>query len=151
VRYLEIVDNLGASAGTVNLRLSTNLGSDDGTQVLGTSSGDLELDAQDDWLVTDDGPAGDPTIVQVVSGADSPLGPTAAEQLGDDVRFTFQDMTVPAGGRVILMHFASQNVDEETALASAGAIVALQGSTLAGMSQQERAAVVNFRASLEGG
>jgi hypothetical protein len=38
VRYLEIVDNLGVTAGSVNLEVSTRLGSDGLTQVVGTSS-----------------------------------------------------------------------------------------------------------------
>ena len=125
--------------------------SDGETQVVATSSGDQELGTQDDWIVTDDGPNGDPTVVQVISGADPSFDPTTAVQFRDGVHFAFQSVVVPAGGRAILMHFASQNADETAALASAEAILGLQGSALSGLSPEERAAIVNFGAFPDAG
>src|SRR5439155_801377 len=62
------------------------------------------------------------------------------------VEFSF-NVTVPAGSRVILMHFASQNVDPTVAAASADHLVRLAGSTLAGVSAAEQQAVLNFVAA----
>jgi hypothetical protein len=148
VRYLEIVENPGVSAGTVNLEIRTELGSDDDTEVVGTSSGDLVLRRNDDWIVTDDGPLDDPTVAQIFSGPGAAIEPIEAVQLPprvDFFRFTFE-LAIPAGGRAILMHFASQSTDPSTALASAAAIRALKGSALSGLSPEEREAIVNFAA-----
>ena len=148
VRYLEIVDNIGVATGSVNVEVASNLGSDDATQVVGTSSGDLLFRADDDWIVTDDGPSGDPTVAHVFSAPGASVEPTEAQQFFDDVRFAFH-LTIPAGGRAIILHFASQRPDQPTGLTSAEALRDLQGGALSGLSPEERDAIVNFPAFLD--
>ena len=53
-RFLEIVENRGATPVTVELKVTTDLGSDGSTQLVTTSSGDASFTIQDDFLITDD-------------------------------------------------------------------------------------------------
>ena len=78
-RFLEIVTNTGDTPVTYDVSLSTNLGSDDGTLLVGESSGDDQFTPDDNWIVTDDAQdgGGDPTMTHVVAG-DSAQRPTLA-------------------------------------------------------------------------
>jgi len=151
-RFLEILENPTGSAIAVEVFLDTNLGSDDSTDMVATSSGDLIFNTLDDWIITDDDDNGgdDPTMVHAMSCPGATLNPSIlfAEALpganGDDsIEYTY-NVNVPANGRVIIMHFASQNQNQAVAAASALHLVNLQGSTLSGMSSGELADVVNY-------
>ena len=147
-RFLEILDNPTGSAIAVTVFLETNLGSDFSTQLIATSSGDLIFNTLDDWIITDDASngGGDPTMVHAFSCPGATLEPSIlfTSAPGDDViQYTF-NVNVPANGRVIIMHFASQNQDQTVAAASALHLANLQGSTLSGLSSDEKADVVNY-------
>ncbi|GJQ59950.1 MAG: hypothetical protein D8M57_14265 [Candidatus Scalindua sp. AMX11] len=61
--------------------------------------------------------------------------------------FTFEatySVTVPAGGRVVLMHFLSRHLDSVTAESMARKLQRLQGRALEGMSEDLKADIVNF-------
>lgn len=121
-RYLEIIDNTGLADASVQLGIDTNLGSDGGTQIVITSSGDAVLTVDDDYLVTDDFDlGGDPTVTHVFSGPGAAIEPSAASATAglDDTRVPFQ-LEVPAGGRAIVLHFAGQSSSQEQAVAGAG-------------------------------
>jgi len=152
-RFLEILENPTNNAIAVEVFLETDLGSDSDTELVATSSGDLIFNNLDDWLITDDdfNGDGDPSMVHVVSCPGATLEPSIlfAEALPDPVigdeliEYTF-DAIVPANGRIIIMHFASQNEDNAAAAASALHLANLQGSTLSGMTSNELNDVVNF-------
>ena len=143
-RFLEILDNTTTATVTVTVRLATNLGSDGGTNLIATSSGDMIFDAMDDWLITDDtNGQRDPTMVHVFSGAGARMNPTATSLVRDNVEYSYR-VSVPPMGRVIVMHFASQNMNQMIAATSAGQLFTLMGQTRDGMSAGERAAVVTF-------
>ena len=61
----------------------------------------------------------------------------------DDITYDYA-FTIPAGGTVILMHFASQNPNRAVAQTSAAQILSLASPALSGLSAAERAAIVNF-------
>ena len=145
-RFLEILDNSGVASVNIKVDLLTNLGSDGGTQIIATSSGDATFTTADDYLVTDDFDAGgDPTVGHIVSGPSAALEPNAvAATAGNDNTLVSFQVTVPAGGRVILLHFASQSPTQAQAIAGADALRFLQGRALDGMTTAEQLAVVNF-------
>ncbi|MCB1875956.1 MAG: carboxypeptidase regulatory-like domain-containing protein [Chromatiales bacterium] len=146
-RFLEIVENPSGSTVTASLSLDTNLGSDSGTILVATSDGDASFTANDDYLITDDSDgSGDPTMAHVFSAPGAVLEPFSVftnAPGNDDINYTFS-FSVPAGGRVIIMHFASQNADRAAAAVSADALRQLQGGALTGMSEAELADVANF-------
>ncbi|HEX3130768.1 MAG TPA: carboxypeptidase regulatory-like domain-containing protein [Thermoanaerobaculia bacterium] len=146
VRYLEILDNPGAASTTVIVTIPSYLNSYTDTVVLRTSSGDLVLSPADDWLATDDSAdgTGRPALGFAFSGAGAAVQPITASLASDgQLAIQFQ-VTVPAGGRAILMHFAVQNHDRATVLAAAQALAAQSGSALSGLTAADRPKIVNF-------
>lgn len=144
-RFLEVVTNTGSVTTTYSLDIVTNFGSDSETRVIGTSSGDAVFDPGDKWVVTDDQDAtGDPTLLHVIRGADA-AAPSSASVGEDFLNFTY-DLTLAPGESRIVMHFASQNPDQATALAK-GPVLASRGEeALAGLSDDEISRIVNFDA-----
>ena len=53
-RTLLDLSNPSASPVTVTVSYATNMGSDGSTQIVGTSSGDTVVTAEDRWVITDD-------------------------------------------------------------------------------------------------
>ncbi|HEX4954150.1 MAG TPA: carboxypeptidase regulatory-like domain-containing protein [Thermoanaerobaculia bacterium] len=145
-RYLEIVENPTALPITATINVFVNLGSNTGTQILATSSGNTSLDLGDRWSVTDDGTdgAGTPAVALVWGGPHARLAPSLVQMSSaDTVRFDYT-LTVPAGGRTILMHLAAQRTSRSAANARALALFGLTGEALSGLSAAEQADIVNF-------
>ncbi len=144
VRYLEILENPTGADIAVQLRIDTNLGSDGNTLIISTSDGDTAIEPGDTWVVTDDtgNGSGDPSLAHVVAGPSGVTQPVVTAPLGR-INYTY-DVTVPAGGRAIVMHFDSQNANRTVAIASANALVTLSGRALDGIPAELRADVVNF-------
>ncbi len=142
-RFLEIVTNTSASAQNYTVSLFTNLGSDSSTQLIGTSDGDLNFSTADHWLVTDDFDfSGDPTIVHVTSGPGA-AGPTFASLNLDDIAYAY-DLVLAPGQTQVVMHFASQNTNQASALSKATQLTNLELGALEGLSDFELARIVNF-------
>lgn len=115
-RFLEVITNTSASAVTTTIDVSGNLGSDSGTSLTSTSSGDTTLTTSDQWFATDDSSAtgGDPALGHVFQGTSAMLAPTTVSQSSDNIDYAWS-VTVPAGGQVAFLHFAIQkNSREET-------------------------------------
>lgn len=143
-RYLEVFENTGLIDLTVPVRISSTLRSGAATQVVATSSGDLLVDASDRWVITDDADgSGVPAVVHLFAGPTGLLRPSQASVSGGEVSFTF-DLTVPAGRRVLLMHFAVQSASRATAVARAQALEILAGEALDGVISAEQRDIVNF-------
>lgn len=149
-RFLEVIENPGTAEITVPVRLFTNLGSDFSTVVVATSSGDLTFTTIDDFLVTDDDfdGFGDPTIIHAFSGPEALIEPASVFQNFDSVSFTF-DVTIPAGMVVGILHYASQNPNQMTAVQRAAALVAGEGSALDALSTTDLGSIVNFRVFMD--
>ncbi|MFV2067113.1 MAG: hypothetical protein ACC645_09050, partial [Pirellulales bacterium] len=143
-RYLEIVTNTSVSPVQYRLELQSDLGSDDATQLIGSSIDDGVWNAQDDWVVTDNDREGDrnPTLLHVLSDGNA-MRPTFAE-LSGDAMFVKYDLALAPGETQIVMHFASKNADRATALAKAPRLVALESGALVGISLDEARHIVNF-------
>ena len=152
-RFLEIIDNRAGEDITVTVRLFSNLGSNGATNYVETLSGDVGFTRDDDWIVTDDATdaGGYPTVVHVFSGPNAdlePLAVTTSAPPNDLVQFEFQ-VTVPGGGRAIIMHFAAQNLDRARAGQRGTRLRSVQGSALSGLDALEQADIANFLAYID--
>ncbi|MCP2937884.1 hypothetical protein NK983_34835, partial [Salmonella enterica subsp. enterica serovar Typhimurium] len=72
-RYIELITNTGASALTINVTLSSNLGSDSATRVVVSPT-----DTAHRYAVTTEGTSGgDPALAHVFAGTTAALVPVA--------------------------------------------------------------------------
>ena len=149
IRYLETFENPGDAEVEVQVRISIGLGSDGDTELQAEANGDGVLDATDDWFVTDDpateGGGGiyddDPVLAFSFAGPEAGVRPAQISAVGDPMTYTYA-LTVPAGGRVSLLHFAAQHDDVESATANISALAA--DPDLTGIDGDAAADVVNF-------
>jgi Ca2+-binding RTX toxin-like protein len=142
-RFLEIITNTTSTTVTYSLDLNTNLGSDGSTVLVQTSTGDAALDRNDRWIVTDDANGiWDPTMLHVFGGEDG-LAPAAMALQGDNLGVRY-DLRLAPGETQIIMHFASQNLNQATAVAKGAQLAASGADALVGMSPEEIVQVANF-------
>ena len=145
-RYLEIITNTGTTATTHTVTLSTNLGSDSSTTVVGTSSGDQVFGTNDRWIVTDDNDGtNDPAVVHYIRGGVG-MAPSTVSQSGDQVSYSF-NLNLNPGETKIIMHFGVQRTTRAEASAAVTFLNGSPSQMFVGMSAQEKAQVVNFAAS----
>ncbi|WP_290518071.1 Ig-like domain-containing protein [Alcanivorax sp.] len=145
-RFLEVIENPTDTSIPASVRIQSNFGSDSGTQVISTSSGDTLLDPADTSIVTDDSSngGGDPTLFHLWGTATSTLLADTVSISGDDLRIQYSDLMVPANDRIIVMHVASQNANQSDATANLSSLVTLPEVLTAGMNLDELEDVVNF-------
>jgi hypothetical protein len=111
-RILVAFTNPSASAVTVPVRVPVNYGSDGGTILRHTSSGDTNLTVDDRWLVTSDSGPSDPVNTSIFYGPGQVATPVQSYVQHvfscagtEGVGATF-DLNVPAGTTQGLMFFA---------------------------------------------
>lgn len=131
---MDTLANPGAEPVAVRVLVEGNLGSDLATQVVGESSGDGRVDADDDGFATDDADlvAGDPTVALLFGDANAALRPTAVPLERDTFEFAY-DLVVPPGETVYLMHLAAQHQTPADALADVAVIGAPEAAQLVGL------------------
>jgi hypothetical protein len=144
-RFLEVLTNTGSTAQSVTVRIYTNLGSDGIEPFFSTSSGDVALGINDNWVVTDDttggaGTAlqGDPAVVHTMVGAGGVVYPSAVAggQNAGYVQYQYV-LTLAPGQTRIAMHFGAQRANGPDGVTTAQALASLAGEALAGMSPAE--------------
>jgi len=101
VRSILYMQNPTGAPITVTVDNDNNLGSDEGTTIHQTSSGDATFDATDNWFVSSDNlvPIHDPILTYAIQGQDGSVRGTNIDGFGNgsnnfNERFT---VTVPAG------------------------------------------------------
>ena len=108
-RFLELIENPTDAVMTVPVSISGNLGSDGNTQLVNTSSGDKVFDANDYFLLTDDGDnGGDPAMGHLFADAGSTTKPVSVSLSGDNYAMNYS-LTLQPHSRKVLMHYAVQN------------------------------------------
>jgi hypothetical protein len=146
IRYLEVLENTGATDVTTTVRISGNLGSDGGTSLIATSSGDGTIDPTERWFATDDTDGSlDPSLVHLFQAGPDSGAPASVRTVGlatDNIDWTF-DVTVPARGRAVVMTFAIQTMTQALAQAEAARLLELPDDAFAGMEEYETD-IVNF-------
>lgn len=132
----------------------------DGTVVFGTSSGDMEVDGLDRWVLIDDADVKDiyytgycddcstaPTAV-VLSGPDASSSPVLEvshpTEKSTRVRQTWQDVVIDPGETVAFLSLLSPQADRDRARSTAERLVQLPPEALVGLSPGEASAVRNF-------
>ncbi len=145
-RYLEVLDNPTGSDITTTVRISGNLGSDGGTRLIATSSGDATLSPTDSWFSTDDTDGTlDPSLAHLFQAGPDSGAPVSVRTIGlatDNLDWTF-DVVVPAGGRAVVMTFAIQTMTQALAQAEATRLLDLPDDAFVGMEEYETD-IVNF-------
>ncbi len=132
-RFLDVVRNPGSSATTATVTIRGNLGSDSGTVVYASSSGDTLFSTADFWFGTDDTDGSlDPSLAHVLQGDGAPVSATAASITSDNFTWSFS-VSVPAGGRVAFLTFAIQAMNQAMAQAEARRVVATPDDVLVGL------------------
>ena len=150
-RYLEIFSNPGTTPKALNVAIYSTFSYT--PRIFKTSSGDNLLDANDLWVVSDDDdgsnpyPASAPTLAQLVGGANAGL---RIGSFGNANSYQWNNVTVPAGQTVIIMHFAAPQSNQASAIASAERLVQMPPEALSGLSSDELAQVKNFVLPLDG-
>lgn len=116
LQYLVKMRNPTAAAINKTIQVDTDLGSDNTTNVLATSNGNLTHENADRWLVSGDAPAApfsDPIVTQVLKGKKAPAATTVTDALTTASECTTVEYTVkvPANATRYLLLFAEQNDD----------------------------------------
>jgi hypothetical protein len=144
-RYLEEIQNPGSSPVVLSVTISGNLGSDSNTRIVVAPP-----QTSFTYAVTDqNGICCDPLLAHVFGGTNSTLAVPAVQfiQTNDNIFYRWDNITVPAGQTVVLMHFAVQRppTDLTGTKSQATRLVNLTDpNALTGMSTAEKAAVANF-------
>lgn len=135
--------------------VATNVGSDDTTLVLGSSSGDTSVTDDDRWLVTGDSASfpSDPVVTHVLAGPGEVVSPPhdLATHVFDcagteGVAATF-DVDVEPGASRTLVFFDELSVDPALAIETAarfGDASAADSELFAGLSPDDLASVANW-------
>ncbi|HLD65651.1 MAG TPA: Ig-like domain-containing protein [Pseudomonas sp.] len=109
-RFIESFENPGSQPVTVQVRLNGSFYYTGDRTLVATSSGDQAFTTADRYLLTDDATdaAGKPAAGVLFGGLGAPSQPTAVSGNENNYDVTYS-LTIPAGGRQVLMHYAVQN------------------------------------------
>ncbi len=163
-RYLEVLTNNGPDLIAVDLRLNTfvrtlNLTRNGFTvteipSVVSTSSGDALLTESDNWVILDDTTDIDPFLDNNLPAVAHIFNGTGGLDMPEDAEFFFdnignltqlwQVVEIKPGETVIVMHFVSQQTSRDSAQATATRLVQLPPEALEGLSDDEKAQIINF-------
>ncbi len=149
VRWINVVTNTAATAREVGITLQGLLGSESQTKVGTTSNGDSSITAGDLWFTTGQSttegvPSTQPTVGFIVQG-DGATAPSVSEGVNSvGQAIVTYTPTIPAGGSVIIMTFATVQGNFKQAKKAVENLVDLPTPTLNCMTEQELAQVVNF-------
>ncbi len=157
-RILVTLENAGATTVDTALQVSNNWGSDGGTVVRATSSGDAIVGIDDRWIITSDGGPSDPVNLSVMYGEGAGVTPasyvtTVFGCAGSQGLGTTFDMSVPAGQTQRLMFFAGLGgvMENNNLVASAQAsasfftdMASLDPTWIGDLSQAELDSIVNW-------
>ncbi len=143
-RFLEVVRNVSASPVTTGVALYSNLGSDSGTVLVNTSSGDALFATNDHWIVTDDSDlGGDPTLLHVFGNTLGGLRPSSVLYTVGTLDYQW-NFTLAPGETKSILHFASQNPSRAAALAKGPLLAGFGLDALTGLDATDLARIVNF-------
>lgn len=151
-RSILFLQNPTGAPITVNVQNATNLGSDSGTILQTTSSGDATLDTGDNWFVSSDSntPPSDPVLTFAFSqNAASVRGVNdRAPGPGNGYFFETFTVTVPPGETRSLMMFVQMSADVAGASSDAptfNSLASLQAAGyLQGLSTTQLSQIVNW-------
>lgn len=157
MRMMAVFSNPSASPISVPVDLVTNLGSNNATTIVGTSSGDSVFTTADRWIVTDDNDddRGDPAVTHVLYGPGTPsvtpssTGMTVFNSNGTEGVTARYQLTVNPGETARLMFFHQLNFTSADGLNNAWPFAsnsALQSAQLLeGLTSEELTSIRNWQ------
>jgi hypothetical protein len=147
-RILDIVSNPTAAPITAQLEFEGNYGTDSGTVVVATSSGDTVVGVGDAWAVVDESDFEESKVASMWDstlpgdkGDAFPDGPAPGD---DDADVVYDDVTIGPGQTVIYMHIEHVTDSRAGAQQFARAYEAGSEQFYAGMSAAERSQLRNW-------
>lgn len=148
-RWLNVITNAGTGLEHVILTTANNLGSDTGTFIYATSSGDMTADVTDLWVGTfqnySTGTSPDVRLAHVLQG---PSAPIAVNQIsftnGDDNPTWGYEFDLPAGKTFIFMNFCVGQPSKAEAAAKASELTGLPDNALQCLTSEELNSIQNF-------
>ena len=147
-RILDIVSNPTAAPITAELEFEGNYGTDSGTVVVATSSGDTVVGVGDAWAVVDENDFEESKVASMwdstlaADKADAfPDGPATGD---DDMAVVYEDVTIAPGATVIYMHVEHVSDTRVGAVQFARTYEAGAEQFYAGMSAVERSRLRNW-------
>jgi hypothetical protein len=160
-RYLEVLENPTNQAITVDVKVKSYHRTDDSNpRVVDSSDGDQVLSVvnpllPDRWIVIDDQTDADPfennsipATGHVFDGPDASTQVASAsyDLIGQTGRLTYQwdNITVDAGQKVILMHFTFGQIQRAGARQAATRLDSLPPETIDDLTTEDRNAIINF-------
>jgi hypothetical protein len=144
IRYVDKIENTGTAAATVAVQYYCDLGSDYGTVVWGSSSGDTTVTADDTWFGTDDSDgSGDPTLAHAYFGAEASVTPTSQVHTSGITTVDFS-VTIDPGRTVALIIFGFQSGSQATVRTQVDALLADVMGALADVPGGDLGLVVNW-------
>ncbi|MGL6074368.1 MAG: PKD domain-containing protein, partial [Fimbriiglobus sp.] len=152
LRTVLTLQNTSANSITVPVSFLNNLGSDDDTRILRTSSADAAFAAEDRWVVSDDADATGfrPAVLHVLAGpgaAASSVSQVVFDNSSTQGVRADYSLTIPAGATRSLLFFQQVRSDA-TALLNAASFFdgnpATSSEALAGLSAQQLSDIQNW-------
>lgn len=161
VRYIETLENPGASPISVDVRVRTHHNGVDGNpRIVDSSDGDQILSVanpllRDRWVIVDDqsdtdpfAASSSPPSVHLFDGSGGAMQVAQAdyELIGLVGRLSYQwnSLTVAPGQRISLMHFALNQIGRQNAREAALRLAQLPPEAIDDLTTDERRAIVNF-------
>ena len=148
-RWLNVVTNTGTTAATFNLIIANNLGSDNNTVIVSSSSGDNVATTADNWVSTFQNYSGntssDPRLGHVLQGpaAQTPLSFVFFAD-GDDKPYWTYTVTLQPGETKAIANFVAVQPSKAAANAKAAELSGLPTNAVQCLATTERAEIANF-------
>ncbi len=117
--WIDVFENSSGAAVEINYGIRSDHGSDGGTEVFYTSSGDTIVDEEDFAAISDDQFGGsDPAVVHIWGSEDSDMRPGATLSTGTDVLiYSYPSLSVGPGDRIGVGYVEAQRTSREDAQA----------------------------------
>ncbi len=143
VRFVETYENRSTTPLTFDVSIDSLILAAWNHTVKATSSGDAVLQAGDQWVVT--GSSGTRRYGHVFAGAGG-TQPTTTGSEGTSSTLTsrWTSLTLQPGQRVAFLHFGAEHRDQAAATGAVSRLAQLPPEALAGLTDEDRAAIVNF-------
>lgn len=148
-RWIDTFTNTGAISATFSIVSANNLGSDIGTTIVSSSSGDAVAQTSDTWISTYQNYIGttspDPRLGHVMQGAGATVPLSGVHFAnGDDNPYWSYSLTLAPGETKAIMTFATGQPSKAAANAQAAALAQLPATSLQCVGGALAAEIANF-------
>lgn len=148
-RWVNIFTNTSGAPVSFNAVTSNNLGSDSGTEVVASSSGDAVATTADTWVTTFQAYSGstssDPRLGHVMQGPGSSVGLASIDiSDGGNNPYWSYPLTLAAGQTGIIMTYVTGQPSKAAAAAQAARLTTLPATALTCLTATEQGQLLNF-------